>query len=90
MNNLYESIDVWEKVSDNSVAIYRIFKRISDGFYSVQSKDFFYMNKNFKEQAEYFLSQKVSLFCEMNIDKREKFYKSIEICITEYNKEFDY
>jgi hypothetical protein len=41
MKTLYRQINVWERIHEGRIAVYRCFEIIPDGKYCVQSKDFF-------------------------------------------------
>ena len=89
MNKYYKSIEVWEKKSHDSVVVYQVFQRLTDGYYAIQSKDTYYCNNNLKKQKESFFNQKIQLFLQEDIENREVFVPSIEDAIKKFNMDFE-
>lgn len=67
---------------------YDLFQRVSDGFYAVQSKNF-YRKEDFEIFHKKFLKQRFELFIDIDIEEREMFFKTIQEAINNFNKDFE-
>ena len=81
-------IDVWEKINEKDVACYRLFQRLSDKHYAVQSKDM-YRKSNIKGTMYESDLQRILLFLEEDIKTRGLFEATIEEAIVKFNNSFD-
>lgn len=88
MNNvIYKQLNIWKKVSNKQLICYRLFERLSDNSYAVQSVDYFSIPIDEKIFMQ-FNKQLIELFLETNIEEREKFYSSIEEAIKAFDNDF--
>lgn len=86
-NELFKQLDIWKYSSDKEAYCYRVFQRLSDEYYAVQSKDGFSLPIN-NDALAYFNAQLIELFLDTNIVEREKFYPTIEEAIEQFDLDF--
>ena len=84
---LYIQVNVWKTVSSTEVHIYRVFKRLSDEQYAVQSMDSIRLPLNGKD-IQYQNSNLYELFMEMDIEERGDFHETIEKAIETFDADF--
>lgn len=86
MNELYEAITVWRRLSPERVVRYRCFREVSTGRYSVQSADFYKMPFASKQAAD-MEQQFLELLAEQAPHERGGF-ESIEAAIQAHDRDF--
>lgn len=74
MNNLYKVFSIWHKKNEKCIEEYKIFQRISDNFYTVQSKNSYYPDEDFEKQRAFFYKQSMDLFLDNEIVNDECFF----------------
>lgn len=81
-------IDIWKRINDRKITIYRCFQTIPDNKYFVQSQDYYYMDPETglisKEQIEYLEYQHLELFFDVEPEDR-KYFDSLEEAIQDFN-----
>jgi hypothetical protein len=88
LNNIYyEQIEIWNRIDDETLKCYQMFKRLSDGLYAVQSKDTYRKNDLKKLMAMHDV-QKYEVFLESDLSEKGIFCNSIEQAIEEFELSF--
>lgn len=81
-------IDIWKRINNRKITIYRCFQTIPDNKYFVQSQDYYYMDPETglisKEQIEYLDYQHLERFFEVDPEDR-KYFDSLEEAIQDFN-----
>lgn len=81
-------IDIWKRINNRKITIYRCFQTIPDNKYFVQSQDYYYMDPETglisKEQIEYLDYQHIERFFEVDPEDR-KYFDSLEEAIQDFN-----
>lgn len=81
--------DVWQRVNDKKIIIYRCFQTIPYNKYYVQSQDYYYIDPETglisKEQIEYLEYQHLERFFEVELEDR-KYFDSLEEAIDSFNQ----
>jgi hypothetical protein len=85
--NLYETFDVWRRVSETELVRYRCFKAVSSGRYSVQSSDHYHMP--WPKQDAYLDRQYLELLAEQAPDERSGSFDSLEEAINAHDRDFE-
>lgn len=92
---LCKSINVWERLSDTKITVYRCFETIPDGKFCIQSQDYYYMDpdtgKIDKKQQEYLDNQFLERIFETDRDSEDEegvltYFDSIEEAIEDFKK----
>lgn len=85
---LYESVDVWKRISEDQLVRYRCFRVSPGAKFCVQSADHFHLPiaEEVKEQHE---KQFLELLSEEAPDEREKAYDTLEEAIEMFEKGFE-
>lgn len=84
---LYESIDVWERLSKTEAVHYRCFRNLKTNRYSVQSADFLGLPFD-SARASNLEKQRLELFLEQLPDERSGSFQTIEEAIEAHDREF--
>lgn len=84
---LYISIDVWTKIPNGGLAIYRCFKILPEQCYCVQSCDFISELID-QEELNNFKAQKIELFLEESPGHRNESCKTLEEAIHRHQSKF--
>jgi hypothetical protein len=86
--NLFEAINVWKRVSDGELVLYRCFKNLTTGKFSVQSADTYRLPLDPKRAA--FLEQNsLQLLAEMAPDDRSSGFATLVEAIADHERDFD-
>lgn len=84
---LYKRIDVWTRIQDSQVAVYRCFEVLSSGGYCVQSKDFFHFPLRAEDLAA--LERNfLDLFVEQEPGERSEIFPTLEEAIHQHEQDF--
>jgi hypothetical protein len=84
---LYQSVDVWKRISKTRAVRYRCFRELSSGRFSVQSADFYNLPLDPKQAAN-LEKQYMELFAEQDPDERAGNFDSLEAAIEAHDKDF--
>jgi hypothetical protein len=84
---LYQSVDVWKRISKTRAVRYRCFRDLSSGRFSVQSADFYGIPLDPKQAAD-LEKQYVELFAEQDPDERAGSFDSLEAAVEAHDKDF--
>jgi hypothetical protein len=86
--SLYESVDVWKRVSKSELIRYRCFKNIATNKFSVQSADFYHVPPDSAQVAN-LEKQYLELLAEQAPDERsEAAFSSLAEAIEAHDREF--
>lgn len=80
---MYESINVWKRIDENTLIRYRCFRSIKKNKYFVQSVDYYHHPFDAK-QAAFLEKNFIELLLEDSPETRSKAYDSLEEAITKY------
>lgn len=88
---LCKSINIWERITNRKISVYRCFQTIPDNRYFVQNQDFYRMDPNTgkisKEEREYFENQFLELIFDLDPDEMS-YFNSIEEAIEDFKTGF--
>ncbi|MBC7475172.1 MAG: hypothetical protein H7263_12835 [Candidatus Sericytochromatia bacterium] len=84
---MFKSIDIWNKISNEKIIVYRCFQTIPDNKYFIQSQDYYYMDGNTglikREQIEYFQNQFLERIFELEAENID-YFNSLEEAIEKF------
>src|SRR5947209_19847065 len=83
---LYQSFDIWKRISKTRAVRYRCFRELSSGRFSVQIADFYGVPLDPKQAAD-LEKQYVELFAEQDPEERAGSFDSFEAAIETHNKD---
>src|SRR5580692_11667062 len=84
---LFESINVWKRVSANSLVLYRCFKNLATGRFSVQSADFYPFPID-AAQVSFLERNYLQLFAALSPEERSNSFATLVEAIEEHDREF--
>jgi hypothetical protein len=84
---LYQSFDVWKRISKTRAVRYCCFRELSSGRFSVQSAGFYSVPLDPKQAAD-LEKQYMELFAEQDPDERAGSFDSLEAAIEAHDKDF--
>ncbi len=84
---MYKQINVWRRIDSRTAACYRCFERLSDGFFAVQSVDYFRLPLT-AAQRETLGSQFVELFIEEDPFERSGGFPSLMEALAAHDRDF--
>lgn len=82
---LYEEVNVWEKLNEGNAICYRCLRLLSNGLYYVQSADHYYKSTDHAE----FESQFAELFIEEAPRVRTSGYPTLQAAISAFKEEME-
>jgi hypothetical protein len=85
---MYKTIDIWKRINEGQAVRYRCFQRLKDGFYCVQSADFYSLPLD-EVQVRYLEKQFLEFLIEEEPDQRAEMYKTLEEAILMHEKDFE-
>jgi hypothetical protein len=84
---LYVDVNVWKKVDENRLLLYRCFHVLPDNKYCVQSADFYSLPLN-EKQIRYLFEQFIQLLREEDPKVRAHLFDSLEEAIAAHDRDF--
>jgi hypothetical protein len=84
---LYETVDVWRRVSKNELVRYRCFRNLQTKRYSVQSSDFYKLPMDLK-RATFLEKQYLELLAEQAPDDRAASFDTLSEAIQVHEQAF--
>lgn len=85
--DLYESIDVWRRVSERHLVRYRCFRNLRSNRFAVQSSDFYSSDSDIT-RARFLEEQYVDLLRAQNPDERSSSFDSLDEAIRAHDLQF--
>jgi hypothetical protein len=88
MSGMYKAIDIWKRIDEDQGVRYRCFQRLNDGFYCVQSADFYSLPLD-EDQIRYLDKKFLEFLIEEDPDQRVEMHETLEKAILIHEKDFE-
>jgi hypothetical protein len=84
---MFESINVWKRDSVNSLILYRCFRNLATGRFSVQSADFYRLPID-ADRVGFLERNYVQLLADLSPEERSSSFATLVEAIEEHEREF--